>query len=146
MKRTGFAAIAVAALASAGAARAATVPAEAIRDLQTASQQLEQAALLRNVASDQTEAQHLLAARDMLRDAEPYLDWSQRLQAKMLEHEIGRDVRVADDADTPLPYLPIPSNATARVERNDLSELARRGVDLAQQAADAGRAAPVAGS
>ena len=145
MKWTRFALMAVAALASAGAAQAAAVPAEAAREMKAASQQLEEAALLRNVANDRTEAQHLLAARDLLREAEPYLDWSQRLQAKMLEHEIDRDVLAAGDTDLPPPFAPAQSSATARVDRVDLAELARRGDDLAQQAAATG-AAPAAGS
>jgi hypothetical protein len=141
MKWTRFAVMAVAALASAGAAQAAAVPADAARELRAASQQLEEAALLRNVANDRTEAQHLLAARDLLREAEPHLDWSHRLQAEMLEHEIGRDVLTADDTGLPPPFAPVQSSATARVDRVDLAELARRGDDLAQQAAATGAAA-----
>ena len=44
MKRTRFAGMAFAALVSAGAAQAATVPAEAVRELRAASRQLEAAA------------------------------------------------------------------------------------------------------
>ena len=145
MNWTRLALMSFAALASAGAAQAAAVPAEAIRELRAASKQLKAAALLGNVANDQTEAQHLLAARDLLREAEPYLDWSQCLQAKMLEHEIGRDVLMTDDTGLPPPFAPAQSSATARVGRVDLAELARRGDDLARQAAAAG-AAPATGS
>jgi hypothetical protein len=146
MKRTFLAAMAVATLAATGASRAAAVPAEAIRDLRSASQQLEEAALLRNVASDKTEAQHLLAARDLLREAEPQLDWTQRLQATMLEHEIGRDILFADEADTMTLSLPIQPSTEARVERDDLSELAKRGADLANQTAIAAGETPAAKS
>ena len=140
MTWTRFSAMAAAALAFAGAARAGQVPATAARELQAAAQQLEEAARLGSVANDPTEAGHLLAARDLLREAEPQLEWGQRLQAKMLEQDIGRDVVVSVDIGPPPPFLSLPSSAATRVERDDLGELARRGRDLARQT-DAPRAA-----
>jgi hypothetical protein len=113
----------------------ATTPADATDKLRAAAQQLEDAALLRNVATDRAEVQHLLAARDLLREAQPSLDGPLRAQAQVLEYEISRDAGAAGDKSSPAALLsPAPPAALAPLDRSDLDELALRSQALVRQA------------
>ena len=128
-------ALALGLLTVSGVARASNVPNDAVKELHAASQELSEAALLRNVANDRTEAQHLLAARDLLREAAPSLDGSLRRQAHRLEYDIGRDAGTApSEALPPDPWAVQPLTAPAPLDRNDLGALARSARALAQQA------------
>ena len=127
-------ALALVLLAVSGIARASNVPNDAVMELREASQELSEAALLRNVANDGTEAQHLLAARDLLREAEPSLDGSLRRQAQRLEFEIGRDAGTASDEALPDAWAVQPLATPAPLDRNDLGALARSSRALAEQA------------
>jgi hypothetical protein len=126
------------ALTLASAARTAAVPADPADELRAASVQLAQAALLRNVANDRTEAQHLLAARDLLREAEPSLAGPLRDQAQELEYEISRHAGApADQARPPALSALAPLTALTPLDRNNLGELAQRGQALARLVEDA---------
>jgi len=131
--------LAVLLLTVAASARAASVPANAAEELRSAAQELAQAALLRNVATDDTEAQHLLAARDLLREAEPTLESPLREQAQRLEFDVGRDAgSAADLAEPPGASGLVPPTALAPLDRDGLGQLAQRGQSLAASASHAG--------
>ncbi len=118
--------------AVAAAAHAAALPADTTDELSAASRQLDEAALLRNVATDRAEAQHLLAARDLLREAEPSLTYPMREQAQRLEFDIARDAG-GDAVDTGLSGL-IPPPTGADLDRADLDGLAQRAQALVREA------------
>jgi len=131
--------LAVFLLTAAASARAASVPANVTDELRSAAQELAQAALLRNVATDHTEAQHLLAARDLLREAEPSLESPLREQARRLEFDIGRDAGLAAElAEPPGASRLAPPAALAPLDRDGLGQLAQRGQSLAASASHAG--------
>lgn len=117
------------------AARAAAPPTDALRELHSAAHELEQAALLRSVATDATEAHHLLAARDLLREAEPTLHGPLRARAQRLDYDIGRAAGAAAiDVTSPLPDALGPVSVLPTLDRGELGALARRGLRLARQA------------
>ena len=117
------------------AAQAAAPPADALRELRTATHELEQAALLRYVATDTTEAHHLLAARDLLREAEPQLPGPLRERAQRLDDDIGRDAGAAAvDVTSPLADALGPVSVLPTLDRADLGALAQRAQRLARLA------------
>ncbi len=139
MRRNLRISLAVFLLTAAVSARAAAVPVNVAEELRSAAQELAQAALLRNVATDHSEAQHLLAARDLLREAEPSLESPLREQARRLEFDIGRDAgSAAEPADLPGAPRLAPPAALAPLDRDGLGQLAQRGKSLAARASRAG--------
>jgi hypothetical protein len=121
------------------ATHAGTLPADTTRELHQAARELEQAALLRYVASDGTEARHLLAARDLLREAEGGLHGPVRENAMSLDWRIGRDLgasAVTGAADA-APDALGPVSALPALDRGDLGVLAQWAQDLVTRASNA---------
>lgn len=118
-----------------GAAHAAALPPDTLRELDAAEHQLERAALLQYVATDTTEAAHLLDARDRLREAEPILRGRLHERVLRLDFDIGRDAGAAA-AELSVP----PPDALSRVsvapllDRADLGALAQRAERIVLQA------------
>lgn len=125
------------ALTLASTAGAAMLPAGSTQAVDDAARQLQEAALLSNVATDRAQAQRLLAARDLLRSAEPSLDGRLREQARVLDCEIGHDLHAADRLRPPPLFTLAPSPPEATVDRDDLAALARRGAALARRVDEA---------
>jgi hypothetical protein len=118
-----------------GAAHAAALPPDTLRELDAAAHQLERAALLRYVATDTTEAAHLLDARDHLRAAEPILRGPLRERVLRLDFDISRDAGAAA-ADLTVPPLDAlgPVSVLPTLDRADLGTLAQRAEQIALQA------------
>ncbi|MGE5339804.1 MAG: hypothetical protein ACM3PU_18415 [Gemmatimonadota bacterium] len=121
--------------AAVSAAHADSLPGDTLQELHAAEHQLQEAALLRNVASDDAEAQHLLTARDLLAEAEPSLHGGLRQRAQLLEYDIARDAgSAAVDVTSPVPDALGPVSVLPTLDRTDLGSLARRGKALLRSA------------
>jgi hypothetical protein len=119
--------------------QAATLPGDTLHELRRAEHQLAEADLLRNVANDRTEAQRLLAARDLLAEAEPSLHGALRRRAQRLEYDIDRDAgAAATDITSPLPDALGPVSVLPTLDRADLGTLSQRSLALVQQAQGVG--------
>lgn len=139
MNRTIYWTAVLAAAVYAAAAPAATLPSTALHELRSAEHQIAEAELLRNVANDRTEAQHLLAARDLLAEAEPSLHGALRQRAQRLEFDIDRDAgAAAADISSPLPDALGPVSVLPTLDRADLGALSQRSLALVQQAQNVG--------
>ncbi len=110
-----------------GAAHAAALPPDTLRELDAAARELERAALLRYVATDTTEAAHLLDARDWLREAEPGLRGRLRERVLRLDFDIGRDAgAAAAELSVPPPDALSRVSVALMLDRADLGALAQR--------------------
>ncbi len=139
MRRTARIGAALLYAAAISAAHAAPLPGETLRELHAAEHQLQEAALLRNVATDDTEAQHLLAAHDLLAEAEPSLHGKLRQRAQLLEYDIAHDAGSASvDVTSPLPDALGPISVLPTPDRADLVSLAKRSEALVQRAQGSG--------
>jgi hypothetical protein len=108
------------------------VPNDTLHEVRAAAHEIAEAALLRNVARDEVEAQHLLAARDLLAEAEPNLTRPLRARARRLDWDIGRDVGAAA-LESPADRFDAlgPVSVRPSVDRADLGLLAQRAQTLA---------------
>lgn len=135
--------ILAAGLAFSVAANAATATVETLSELQRAEHELASAALLRNVATDAAEVEHLAAARDLLRAADGGLPASLRTQARRLEFDI--DAEIGDAADTleprPDSFIDAP-RPWPLIDRSALGDLAQQAQALVQQATSQAGAPP----
>ncbi len=114
---------------------AAALPAATAQELRQAAHQLDEAALQRYVATDAAEAKHLLAARDLLREAEPVLRGALRERVQRIDFDIGQDAGAAA-AGVDAPWLDAlgPVSLRPTLDRADLGTLAQRANRLAAQA------------
>lgn len=134
-------------LALSTAAAAATATAESLDELQRAEHEVAEAALLRDVATDATEVEHLTAARDLLRAADGGLPEKLRTRARRLEFDIDAEIGDAADMLRPRDDLYLDSvRPWPLIDRSALGGLAQEAQQLVQkaQASQAGSASRAA--
>lgn len=134
-------------LALSTAAAANKAKAQSLNELKGAAHQVAEAALLRDVATDATEVEHLTAARVLLRAADGGLPEALKARARRLEFDIDTEIGDAAAMLQPRNDLYLDSvRPWPLIDRSALGDLAQEAQQLVRKAeaspAEAGSASP----